>query len=131
MLQKLVEEGKITQAQADEYTAWLESRPDIPELKDAFREDREGKRQAALDDWLNKLVDEGKITQAQADEFEAWTQARPDNIPPVGPQMLPKLVEEGIINKAQADEYTKWLESKPDIPLPRPHRGHKGPNKTF
>jgi hypothetical protein len=29
-LQKLVEEGKITQEQADQYKDWLESRPDVP-----------------------------------------------------------------------------------------------------
>jgi len=29
-LQKLVEEGKITQEQADQYKEWLESRPDVP-----------------------------------------------------------------------------------------------------
>ena len=31
-LQKLVEEGKITQEQADEFKAWLDARPDIPGL---------------------------------------------------------------------------------------------------
>lgn len=29
-LQKLVEEGKLTQEQADQYKAWLEARPDVP-----------------------------------------------------------------------------------------------------
>ncbi len=130
MLNKLVEEGKITQAQADEYNAWLESKPDIPELADAFKEDRNEKREAAMDNWLNKLVDDGKITQAQADEFKAWTQARPDNIPPVGPKMLQKLVEEGKITQAQADEYTKWLESKPDVPMPR-NQLRRAPNRRF
>ena len=131
MLQKLVEDGKITQAQADEYEAWLESKPDIPELGDAVKEDRGEKRQAQLDNWLNKLLEDGEITQAQADEFKAWTQARPDDIPPVGPQMLQKLVEEGKITQEQADEYSQWLESKPDIPMPRPNKGHKAPNRSF
>ena len=31
-LQKLVDEGKITQDQADQWKAWLDARPDIPEL---------------------------------------------------------------------------------------------------
>jgi hypothetical protein len=35
-LQKLVEEGKITQEQADQYKAWLESRPDVPILAPEF-----------------------------------------------------------------------------------------------
>ena len=28
--QKMVEEGEMTQAQADEYKDWLQSRPDVP-----------------------------------------------------------------------------------------------------
>jgi hypothetical protein len=35
-LQKLVEEDKITQEQADQYKAWLESRPDVPILAPGF-----------------------------------------------------------------------------------------------
>jgi hypothetical protein len=31
-LQKLVDEGKITQEQADQFKVWLDSRPDIPSL---------------------------------------------------------------------------------------------------
>ena len=31
-LQKLVDEGKMTQAQADEYKTWWQSRPDTPQL---------------------------------------------------------------------------------------------------
>jgi hypothetical protein len=31
-LQKLVQEGKITQQQADDFKAWLNARPDIPAL---------------------------------------------------------------------------------------------------
>ncbi|MCX6009794.1 MAG: hypothetical protein NTW48_07170 [Chloroflexi bacterium] len=35
-LQKLVDEGKITQEQADQYKAWLETRPDVPILAPGF-----------------------------------------------------------------------------------------------
>jgi len=42
-LQKLVEEGKITQEQADEFKAWLDARPDLPTQE--FRE------------WLNSRPD--------------------------------------------------------------------------
>jgi uncharacterized membrane protein len=31
-LQKLVDEGKITQEQSDQFKAWLEAKPDIPSL---------------------------------------------------------------------------------------------------
>ncbi len=33
-LDKLVEEGKITQEEADQWKAWLDARPDIPSLGD-------------------------------------------------------------------------------------------------
>ena len=63
-LQKLVEDGKITQAQANEYKAWLEAKPDdIPPVRPGM---------------LEKLVEEGKITQAQADEFTKWLESKPD-----------------------------------------------------
>jgi hypothetical protein len=35
-LQNLVDQGKITQEQADQYKAWLESRPDVPILAPGF-----------------------------------------------------------------------------------------------
>jgi hypothetical protein len=35
-LQNLVDEGKITQEQADQYKAWLETRPDVPILAPGF-----------------------------------------------------------------------------------------------
>ncbi len=62
-VQSLVDQGKITQKQADDFNAWLKAKPDIPIV---------GLRN------LQKLVDEGKITQQQADEFKAWLKARPD-----------------------------------------------------
>jgi hypothetical protein len=34
-LQRLVEAGRLTQEQADEYKAWIESRPDVPAGLDA------------------------------------------------------------------------------------------------
>ena len=36
-LQSLVEQGKITQDEADQYTEWWQSRPDVP-LRFRFRE---------------------------------------------------------------------------------------------
>jgi uncharacterized tellurite resistance protein B-like protein len=63
-LQELVANGTLTQQQADEIKAWMESRPaDIPRVRPAE---------------LKKLLDEGKITQAQVDAFKAWIKARPD-----------------------------------------------------
>ena len=70
-LQKLIDEGEITQEQADDFTAWLEDKPaDMPSV---------GPRM------LDRLVEEGKITQEQADEYLEWLEARPD-IPMPRPQ---------------------------------------------
>ena len=66
-LQKLIDEGEITQEQADEIEAWMNARPDMPRVGPGG---------------LQYLVDEGEITQEQADEyrdeFKEWIQERPD-----------------------------------------------------
>lgn len=99
-LQELIASGTLTQQQADEFRAWIETRPDIPAVSP---------RQ------IKKLLDEGKITQEQADAYKAWLEAKPD-IPRIRPALGEKLVKEGIITQQQADEYKAWLESRPDIP---------------
>ena len=71
-LEELVDEGTLTQEQADEFKAWIEARPDVP---------RVGPKQ------IEKLVDEGILTQEQADEYKAWIEARPD-VPRLGPRSL-------------------------------------------
>ena len=72
-LQELVANGTLTQQQADEIKAWMESKPaDIPNVRPAE---------------LKKLLDEGKITQAQVDAFKAWIKARPD-MPEIRPELL-------------------------------------------
>ena len=77
-LQELVANGTLTQQQADEIKAWMESRPsDIPNVPPAE---------------LKKLLDEGKITQAQIDAFKAWIKARPD-MPKIRPELLKDRVQ--------------------------------------
>jgi hypothetical protein len=72
-LQELVANGTLTQQQADEIKAWMESRPaDIPNVRPAE---------------LKKLLDEGKITQEQLDALKAWIKAKPD-MPEIQPQLL-------------------------------------------
>ncbi|MCX6005434.1 MAG: hypothetical protein NT082_07180 [Chloroflexi bacterium] len=60
---KWVAAGKITQDQADQYKAWLASRPGAalvgPKVAD-------------------KLLQNGKITQAQYDAFKAWWDKKPN-----------------------------------------------------
>jgi hypothetical protein len=77
-LQELVANGTLTQQQADEIKAWMESKPsDIPNVPPAE---------------LKKLLDEGKITQAQIDAFKSWIKARPD-IPKIRPELLKDRVQ--------------------------------------
>jgi hypothetical protein len=62
-LQNLVENGKLTQEQADQLKAWFDARPDIPLV---------GPRN------LDQALKDGKITQEQYDAYKAWLAAKPD-----------------------------------------------------
>lgn len=67
---KWVADGKLTQAQADQYKAWLAARPaGVPMIAgfDAARNTQ----------MLDKLLKDGKITQAQYDAFKAWLAQKP------------------------------------------------------
>jgi hypothetical protein len=76
-LQELVANGTLTQRQADEIKAWLESKPaDIPNVPP-----RE----------LKKLLDEGNITQEQLDAFKAWMKSRPDML-----EIRPELLQDRV-----------------------------------
>jgi hypothetical protein len=114
--QNLVENGTLTQAQADQLKAWLDSRPDIPGV---------GPRN------LDQALKDGKITQEQYDAYQAWLKAKPDVPlperqlgPGVGPQSpeagLQKLVENGKLTQAQADQLKAWFDSRPDVPMAGP-----------
>jgi hypothetical protein len=156
-LQSLVESGKITQQEADEYKAWLESRPDIPRIPlrdpeqlvekgiitqeqlDDYTAWMESKpdipigsylRENKTDELFNKMVENGKLTQEQADDYRAWIESKPD-MPVVRPGKLEQLVEEGAITQEQADAYTTWLEAKPDVPLPKTRIKQRLPRGEF
>ena len=126
-LNKLVEEGKITQEQADQlksweaarpdpqadpqkFEEWLKSKPNIPSLEPPGPQaDRN------TDEMLANLVEEGKITQEQADQLKAWEAARPDP-------------------KADQQTFEEWLKSRPDVPFLEPpgspacHQNSEPPN---
>jgi polyhydroxyalkanoate synthesis regulator phasin len=144
-LQSLVDSGKITQQEANEYKAWLESKPaDMPLVPprgldklveegvitqaqaDEYTAWFESKpdipiasylRENRTDEMFDRLVENGTLTQEQVDEYRAWMESKPD-VPAVRPDRLEQLVEEGVITQAQADAYKTWLEAKPDIPFP-------------
>lgn len=62
-IDQLVADGKLTQEQADEYSAWLAERPDGP-FVDRNR--------------MDKLLEEESITQEQYDAWKAWHDTKPD-----------------------------------------------------
>ncbi len=62
-LQELVDSGELTQQQAHELKAWLNSRPDVPVMPP---------------ERLKEAIENGTITQEQADALKAWQEARPD-----------------------------------------------------
>jgi polyhydroxyalkanoate synthesis regulator phasin len=157
-LQDLVDNGNITQQEADEYKAWLESRPDdirpaplhkleqlveegtiTQQQLDEYTAWMESKpdipiasylRENKMDGLLDRLVENGTLTQAQADEYRAWMESKPD-VPRVHPGKLDQLVEEGVITQEQADAYTSWLEAKPDIQLPKSRTQQRAPRMGF
>ena len=138
-LQELIAEGTLTQEQANAHKAWIEARPDVPnvpprQLKEALDKGIITQEQVdALKAWLEakpdipmilptpgeKLVDEGIITQQQADEHKAWMESRPD-IPRVPARELRRLLDEGKITQEQLDAFKAWMEAKPDMPEIRP-----------
>lgn len=58
-LQKLVDEGKITQEQADQYKAWLQAQPDMTQYREQLRE------------WQ-------QARPGMPPELKEWQEARPD-----------------------------------------------------
>jgi hypothetical protein len=148
-LEELIDEGTLTQEQADAYKAWIEARPDIQmvpprQLKEALDKGIITQEQVdQLKAWTEarpdipgigpmlgeRLVEEGIITQQQADEYKAWMESRPADIPQVGPRQLKKLLDEGKLTQAQADAYKAWMEAKPDMPKIRPELRQNGAAK--
>lgn len=64
-LKNLVEQGKITQAQADQYKVWVKSKPDMSQYQQQFK------------DWM-------QVRPGVPPELKAWQDARPDMSLPGG-----------------------------------------------
>jgi len=64
--QRLIDEGRITQEQLDEFDKWLESRPDFPTQE--YKE------------WMESRPD------FSTEEFKEWMESRPEGLP-FGPGM--------------------------------------------
>jgi len=139
-LQELIAEGTLTQQQANELEAWMNARPDVPnipprQLKEALEKGIITQEQVdQLKEWTEsrpdipniaptigeRLIEEGVITQQQADEYKAWMESRPADIPNVGAAQLKKLLDEGEITQEQMDAFKAWVEARPDMPQVRP-----------
>ena len=142
-LGRLVEQGRLTQEQADAYKAWYLARPEgifqglqLPGMRgpQVSREMQD----EALQTKLNRLVEHGRLTQEQADAYMKWFLSRPEGTFP-GPQLpqavretqdealqarLDRMVENGRLTQEQADAYLEWYKSRPEGPLPG--LGHHG-----
>lgn len=85
-LDQAVADGTITQAEADEIKAWMDSRPDVLEdLHGAHGHRGPRHESATLEERLDTLVEEGAITQAEADAALAWSEARPEALDEIRP----------------------------------------------
>ena len=84
-LDQAVADGTITQEEADEIRAWMDSRPDVlDDLKDQHGP-RGQKDPAAIEERLATLVEEGTITQAEADAVLEWSEDRPEALNEIRP----------------------------------------------
>ena len=130
-----VSDGGITQAQADEYLAWMD---DAPDWAGGHGRHHLAKRASSdnLRSALDAKVSSGVITQAQADEYLAWVDAAPDwvedSIARARQDKLDRLqdaldgkVSDGVITQAQADDYLARAQSG------RGFRGGKGHHHRF
>ncbi len=96
-IDRLVEDGVMTQAQADAYKAWIEAMPDIDfstlkprgewgEGKKRFGEWSERKQgfgEHTDGNWSGPLFEKGVLTEEQAEEYSAWLEAMPEGGFPV------------------------------------------------
>ena len=88
-LDQAVADGTITQEEADEIRAWMDSRPEaLDGLKGSHGPQHGpgiGPGGVAIEERLAALVEDGVITQAEADEALEWSQARPEALNEIRP----------------------------------------------
>jgi polyhydroxyalkanoate synthesis regulator phasin len=152
-LQNLVDEGRMTQEEADQYLEWWQSRPDIglplPGLGGPGPGGRmAGRPIAAADDRVSGTQDQ----TAPSDRYQALLnracaiyqestgvaidseqlkdaldQAQSELQEEALETRLQNLVDEGKITQEEADQYLEWWQSRPDIEVPLPGLGGPGP----
>ena len=153
LLENLVDEGKMTQGEADQYLEWWQSRPDIelplpglgrhsPGLGIARRvvaaaensssntgdqiqpSDRRG---VLLDRACVIYEEETGVTIDSEQLKDALKQAQSELRDEALVNLLENLVDEGKLTQGEADQYLEWWQSRPDLELPLPGLGRRGP----
>jgi polyhydroxyalkanoate synthesis regulator phasin len=152
-LQNLVDEGKMTQEEADQYLEWWQSRPDIalplPGLggpgpgghmagrpigaaddssRNVDQQNQPSNRYQALLDRACAIYEEKTGTNIDSEQLrDALDQAQGELRDEALETRLQNLVDEGKITQEEADQYLEWWQSRPDIEVPLPGLGGPGP----
>jgi polyhydroxyalkanoate synthesis regulator phasin len=145
-LRNLVDEGKMTQEEADQYLEWWQSRPDlglpVPRLVGpGLGGHMAGRPIGAPDDSTSGIEDQTTPTdayQALLDRAcgiyedntgvaidseqlkDALDQAQGELQQEALESQLQNLVDQGQITQEEADQYLEWWQSRPDIQAPLP-----------
>ena len=151
-LQNMVDEGQITQEEANQYLEWWQSRPDIEVLLPGLGGPGRGghvagmpigtasdstsatEDQTAPSDRYQALLDRAcaiyqESTGVAIDSEQlkgALDQAQTELQEEALETRLQNLVDEGKITQEEADQYLEWWQSRPDIEAPLPGLGGPG-----
>ena len=123
-LAALVENGVITQEQADEIDVWEDSKPEIMDNLKRFAREYGGVR-GDLEATLATLVEQEVITQTEADEVTAWTEAKPEYLDELREEMR------GDRDGEREDRRGRHPYSRHHRGGPRGNNGHNGPRGNF
>ena len=130
LLDKAVEAEKITQEEADAYSAWLDDRPEgVGEwLRFSYNPNAREQLEAKLDE----AVEAGKITREQADAHLDRFDAQVERMNESFKAMVDKAVEAGKMTQDEADSLTEWYDARPDGVWPGfGGRGKFGHGRSF
>jgi polyhydroxyalkanoate synthesis regulator phasin len=143
-IQKLVDEGEITQEEADQYLEWGQSRPDIEaplpglggpgpgghmagrpiaaaddSVGDTEDQTAPSDRYQALLDRACAIYQESTGVAIDSEQLKnALDQAQGELQEEALETRIQKLVDEGKITQEEANQYLEWWQSRPDIELP-------------
>jgi len=152
-LQKLVDDGQITQEQADQYLEWWQSRPNIglrlPGLggpgpgghmagmpigapddsaSGAGNRTAPSDRYQALLDRVCAIYQDNTGVAIDSEQLgDALDQGQSELQEEALETQLQNLVDDGKMTQEEADNYLEWWQARPDIQVPLPGLGGRGP----